>query len=182
MAGKKKRKSQVYPDWIKEKAYEWFMKGYGYSWIAKWIKNNTEFETCRHTTIRNWAESKESGTSWVEERAEKATQAIALRQEETDLDLPARSKAHLEIYQKMQEEGRNAIEVLPIESAKDAADIMDKGVKGERSVASGLVSVVFIRKVIEILTEEINDEDILGRIASRLKVLAVQELQDRSNG
>ena len=55
--------------------------------------------------------------------------------------------------------------------AFDAAKALDLGIKGERAVMSGLVSLQFIQDVMGVLVDEVTDPDILNRVALKLKAL-----------
>ena len=53
----------------------------------------------------------------------------------------------------------------------DAVKALDIGIQGERQVAEGLINVQFIQDVVNILVEEIEDPDLIKKIAAKLKVL-----------
>ena len=48
-------------------------------------------------------------------------------------------------------------------------------IKGERQVIEGMINLQFVQNVLSVLVDEINDEEVLRRVASRLKSLIQTE-------
>ena len=63
---------------------------------------------------------------------------------------------------------------LTFDRASDAAKALDLGIRGERIVMEGLINLQFVQDVLNVLIEEIPDQDIIKKIAVRLKAI-VQE-------
>ena len=57
----------------------------------------------------------------------------------------------------------------------DAARALDLGIKGERTVMEGMINLQFIQDVMAVLLDEIQDQDVLSRIAVKLKTLVPTE-------
>ena len=57
----------------------------------------------------------------------------------------------------------------------DAARALDLGIKGERSVMEGMINLQFIQDVMSVLLDEITVQEMLGRIAVKLKTLVQTE-------
>ena len=57
------------------------------------------------------------------------------------------------------------------DKAFDAAKALDLGIKGERIVMEGMINLQFIQDVMGVLIDEIQDPDILNRVAIKLKAL-----------
>ena len=55
--------------------------------------------------------------------------------------------------------------------AFEAVKALDIGIQGERKVMEGMINLQFIQDVLNILVEEIEDEQIIHSIASKLKLL-----------
>jgi len=53
----------------------------------------------------------------------------------------------------------------------DAAKALDIGIKGERVVIEGMINLQFVQDIMGVLVDEINDSDVLQRIAFKLKAL-----------
>ena len=55
--------------------------------------------------------------------------------------------------------------------AFDAVKALDIGIQGERKVMEGMINLQFIQDVLNVLVEEIEDEQIINNVASKLKLL-----------
>ena len=62
----------------------------------------------------------------------------------------------------------------------DAAKALDIGIKGERVVMEGMINLQFVQDIMSVLVEEINDSDVLQRVAFKLKAL-IQTQDDNGN-
>ena len=63
------------------------------------------------------------------------------------------------------------LDLLQFDKASDAAKALDLGIRGERQVMEGLINLQFVQNVLEVLVDEIHDEDVLRRVAMKLKAL-----------
>ena len=66
---------------------------------------------------------------------------------------------------------------LTFNTAEGAVKALDTGIKGQRDVMRGTVDVGFVQIVLGILVEEIDDQEVLNRVAIKLKT-AVQNQED----
>ena len=80
-------------------------------------------------------------------------------------------KEQLESYTTVATKGFRELEGLHFDKAFDAVKAIDVGIKGQREVISGLINLQFVQEVLSILVEEIGDQDILSRVAVKLKTL-----------
>ena len=80
-------------------------------------------------------------------------------------------REQLASYTTVTEKGYKELEGLHFDRALDAAKAIDMGIKGQREVISGLINLQFVQDVLGILVEEIGDQDVLSRIATKLKTL-----------
>ena len=78
---------------------------------------------------------------------------------------------HQEMYKSVRAKAGSELQLLNFERAFDAVKALDIGIQGERQVAEGLINVQFIQDVVNILVEEIEDPDLIKKIAAKLKVL-----------
>ena len=69
----------------------------------------------------------------------------------------------------------HSLDHLVFDKAFDAAKVLDLSIKGERQVIDGMINLQFVQNVLSVLVDEINDEDVLRRIAGRLKSLIQTE-------
>ena len=60
----------------------------------------------------------------------------------------------------------------------EAARALDIGIKGERTVMEGMINLQFVQDIMSVLVEEINDPDMLQRIAIKLKTLVQTQETD----
>ena len=66
---------------------------------------------------------------------------------------------------------------LTFNTAEGAVKALDTGIKGQRDVMRGTVDLGFVQIVLGILVEEIDDQEVLNRVAIKLKT-AVQNQED----
>ena len=75
------------------------------------------------------------------------------------------------MYEAVRKKAAGELDLLTFERAFDAVKALDIGIQGERQVAEGLINVQFIQDVVNILVEEIEDQELIKKIAAKLKVL-----------
>ena len=82
-----------------------------------------------------------------------------------------RAEDQIDMYQKMQKKGKDALadDTVTVDKMGDAISLIDTGIKGERQISSGLVSWKYIELVVSIIAEEVKDEDTKRRIAQRIQ-------------
>ena len=80
-------------------------------------------------------------------------------------------KEQLDSYTTVATKGYRELENLHFDRAFDAVKAIDVGIKGQRDVISGLINLQFVQDVLGILVEEIGDQDVLSKIATKLKTL-----------
>ena len=80
-------------------------------------------------------------------------------------------REQLNNYTTVAEKGYRELEGLHFDKAFDAVKAIDVGIKGQREVITGLINLQFVQDVLGILVEEIGDQDILSRVAVKLKTL-----------
>ena len=81
---------------------------------------------------------------------------------------------HLDEYERLRQKAVNELSTLTFDRASDAAKALDLGIRGERVVMEGLINLQFVQDVLNVLIEEIQDQDIIKKVAVRLKTI-VQE-------
>ena len=89
----------------------------------------------------------------------------------------------LKIYTDIREKASNELGNLNFTRALDAVRAADVGIQGERRVLEGLINLQFVQEVMRVLVDEIDDGELLAKIANRLKILVSTEEQnaDRSS-
>ena len=83
----------------------------------------------------------------------------------------------LESYTSLASKAYKELDGLHFDRAFDAVKAVDIGIKGQREVLSGLVSLGFVQEILAVLVEEISDQKVLEKIALKLNTL-VQNQED----
>ena len=83
----------------------------------------------------------------------------------------------LESYTSLASKAYKELDGLHFDRAFAAVKAVDIGIKGQREVLSGLISLGFVQEILAILVEEISDQKVLERIALKLNTL-VQNQED----
>ena len=84
-------------------------------------------------------------------------------------------KEQLDSYTTVATKGYRELENLHFDRAFDAVKAIDVGIKVQREVISGLINLQFVQDVLGILVEEIGDQDVLSKIAVKLKTLVLNQ-------
>ena len=163
-------KGVIVPAEVKERALELYLQEKQFSEIAKILALEFPEEAVKESAIYEWVKL----YGWKGKKAE--VKAIALQRLTTDgaIDVRSLTEKQLDAYRQIREKGLEELGDLPFKKALDAAMAVDIGAKGERKIVMGLVAVSFVQDVIQVLTEEIEDTNVLKRISDRLKRLVVQ--------
>ena len=125
----------------------------------------------RPPTIYAWA--KKDG--WGEQKAVARTDGQQKLAESVGQRFARLQKEHLESYEVATNKAYRELSELHFDRASDAVKAIDIGIKGQREVLSGLINLQFVQDVSGILVEEIPDQDILNKVALKLKTLVQQQ-------
>ena len=134
---------------------------------AKWLLAGTIMAgVSLNPLVSVSGENKDSGSTTASEEAD----PNVLRPTTNDfLDTPE--------YEEWTQASANVRDIVKLAQAlppgSDAAKALDVGIKGERNVIEGLINLHFIQEIMGVLVEEIQDRDILARIAVRLKTVMI---------
>mgnify|MGYP001617518019 FL=1 len=160
------------PAEVKERALVLYLQERPVTEITKILAVEFPEDAVKEEALRDWVVL----YKWKEKRDDVKAAALQQITEERVIDIHALTKQQLAAYKLVREKGQDALgaEDLPFKKALDAAMAIDIGAKGERKIVMGLVAVSFVQDVIQVLTEEIEDPNVLRRIAGRLKRLVVQ--------
>lgn len=156
-----------FPKVIKERAFKLYLSDdYSAREIAQQI--SAEHRTVvNEQTIYAWVRQDD----WKIKRAEVQTKAIEKVQESESSKLAKMQDEHQSLYKSIRNKAGSELQLLDFERAFDAVKALDIGIQGERQVAEGLINIQFIQDVVNILVDEIEDPDLIKRIATKLKVL-----------
>jgi hypothetical protein len=163
---------KTYSEDMKLKAMELYLDGNTGKKIAEIVnqKYNTDVKT---PTIYMWAKTYD----WNSDRASINTKAKHLVKEKQSQRLARIQSEHLDVYEGVRQKASTELQGLEFDRAFDAVKAIDIGIQGERKTIEGLVNLQFVQDVLNVLVEEITDQDILTKVATKLRAL-IQERDD----
>jgi|TARA_R100001463_G_scaffold46334_1_gene94862 predicted DNA-binding protein YlxM (UPF0122 family) len=106
---------------------------------------------------------------WKEKKAQTQAKAMEKMQDRGALNIAKLTEQHFDLYGSIKDKAMNELQGLEFERAFDAVKAAEVGLQGQRETAKGLVSLTFVQDLIQILVDEIEDQDIVNRIAVKLK-------------
>ena len=160
-----------FPLEVKDRALSLYLEGdKSAREIAEILWEEHEIEV-KPPTIYAWAREGE----WGIQQGEVRTQALESIRESEGQRFARVQREHLDNYESLRHKAENALDHLVFDKAFDAAKVLDLSIKGERQVIDGMINLQFVQNVLSVLVDEINDEDVLRRIAGRLKSLIQTE-------
>jgi len=156
-----------FPKAVKERAFKLYLTDdYSAREIAQQI--SAEHRTVvNEQTIYAWVRQDD----WKTKKAETQAKAVEKVQENESTKLAKMQDEHQALYKSIRDKAGSELQILDFERAFDAVKALDIGIQGERQVAEGLINIQFIQDVVNILVDEIEDPDLIKRIAAKLKVL-----------
>ena len=153
-------------DKVKTKAMEHFLEGKPAKDIADLVTKQFNV-VVKPSTIYAWANQ----FKWGETRAVSRANAVEQVKETETQRFSRLQEEHLSTYENLRRKASSELNVQTFDRAFDAAKALDLGIKGERQVMEGLISLQFIQDVMGVLVDEVKDADTLNRIALKLKTL-----------
>jgi|TARA_R100000234_G_scaffold96423_1_gene64716 transposase-like protein len=156
-----------FPKAVKERAFKLYLTDdYSAREIAQQI--SAEHRTVvNEQTIYAWVRQDD----WKTKKAETQAKAVEKVQENESTKLAKMQDEHQALYKSIRDKAGSELQLLDFERAFDAVKALDIGIQGERQVAEGLINIQFIQDVVNILVDEIEDVELIKRIATKLKVL-----------
>lgn len=118
-------------------------------------------------TIYSWIRT----LDWDIKKKETEAKAMEKMQENESTKIARMQEEHQELYKTVRDKAGIELNSLTFERAFDAVKALDVGIQGERQVAEGLINIQFIQDVVNILVDEIEDQELIKRIAGKLKIL-----------
>tara|TARA_Y100000310_G_C20618876_1_gene782167 strand:- start:1142 stop:1639 length:498 start_codon:yes stop_codon:yes gene_type:complete len=158
------------PHEVRNKAMQLYLEGRAAKDIASVITKDSNV-TVKPSTIYAWANQYNWGATRTVARADAVIQI-----KETETQRYARlQEEHLNTYEGLRKKAASELQAHMFDRPFDAARALDLGIKGERTVMEGMINLQFIQDVMSVLLDEIQDQDILSRIAIKLKTLVQVE-------
>jgi len=150
------RMPKVIPDEIRLKAMELFLGGQTVPAISAALANEFNVEV-KVPTIYAWSKQ----YKWKEDKIEARVAAVdTIKETET-----------LNDYGRLRKKASSELDGHMFDRPFDAAKALDLGIKGERVVMEGMINLQFVQDIMGVLVDEINDSDVLQRVAFKLKAL-----------
>jgi|DEB0MinimDraft_3_1074331.scaffolds.fasta_scaffold00389_17 transposase len=168
---------KIIPNEAKTRALELYLENvYSAREIADTL--TTEFMVdISNQTVYSWIKR----YKW-DEQLEKAKVKAIEKAAETESERLARlQKEHLDVYENIRRKAYSELNVLTFDRAIDAVKAATMGIQGERQVLEGLINLQFVQDVIQVLIDEIDDADLMKRIAAKLKLLVAANTRDEKN-
>ena len=157
---------KTFPLEVKERALEIYLQGYSPKDIAESIRDEFANEVTQ-STVYAWV--KQEG--WEEKKQLVYAESLAQIQESEGQKINRIQQEHWDGYSSLRHKAMHELDLLQFDIASDAAKALDLGIRGERQVMEGLINLQFVQNVLEVLVDEIHDEDVLRRVAMKLKAL-----------
>ena len=157
---------------VRQKAMELYLRG---DLTAKEISGELQriFKVeVKVPTIYAWSRD----SKWNDQQIEARTKGEIQVQEAESARFARLQSEHLNTYETIRHHASHDLEGLVFDRAIEAVRAADIGIQGERTVMEGVINIQFIQDVLSVLVEEVNDPDLISRIALRLKGLV--QLQD----
>ena len=155
------------PEKVKLKALEMYLTGdHSAKEIASAISKQFKVKVAA-PTIYVWARDED----WKGQKALVKTEATAVVKESESQRFARMQTEHLDEYERLRQKAVNELSTLTFDRASDAAKALDLGIRGERVVMEGLINLQFVQDVLNVLIEEIQDQDIIKKVAVRLKTI-----------
>lgn len=143
---------------LKEKAKALHIQGASFARIANEIG-------CNRKTVSKW--SRDEG--WLEEEAKVYYEGTALATQQASILMSNRITQQVEAYQEMLSKGVQALQQTQVKSAGEAGQLIDKAIRGMGAIQEDYVRLSFIQEIAMVLKSEIQDKDLLSRIAKGLR-------------
>ena len=157
---------KVIPDKIRLKAMELFLGGQTVPAISAALVKEFNVEV-KVTTIYAWSKQ----YKWKEDKVEARTAAVETLKESETQRYARIQEEHLNDYGRLRKKASSELDGHMFDRPFDAAKALDIGIKRERIVIEGMINLQFVQDIMGVLVEEINDSDVLQRIAFKLKAL-----------
>ena len=162
---------KTFPLAVKERALELYLQGSSPKDVSEVLRNEFTNDVTQ-STVYAWV--KQEG--WEEKKNLVYAESLIQIQETEGQKINRIQQEHWDDYSKLRHKATHELDVLQFDKASEAAKALDLGIRGERQVMEGLISLQFVQNVLEVLVDEITDEDMLRRVALKLKALIQTEV------
>ena len=122
------------------------------------------------STIYAWSKR----FKWDEKRLELQTIGTRAVIESESQRFARLNTEHLDLYEKMRHKASDDLEGLEFHDAGAATRTIDMSIQGERETMKGLINIQFVQDILNVLVEEIEDPELISKIASRFQGIIQQ--------
>ena len=122
------------------------------------------------STIYAWSKR----FNWDEKRLELQTVGTRAVIESESQRFARLNTEHLDLYEKMRHKASDDLEGLEFHDAGAATRTIDMSIQGERETMKGLINIQFVQDILNVLVEEIQDPDLISKIAGRFQGIIQQ--------
>ena len=122
------------------------------------------------STIYAWSKR----FNWDEKRLELQTVGTRAVIESESQRFARLNTEHLNLYEKMRHKASDDLEGLEFHDAGAATRTIDMSIQGERETMKGLINIQFVQDILNVLVEEIQDPDLISKIAGRFQGIIQQ--------
>ena len=126
-------------------------------------------------TVYSWAKKH----NWDSKRTDIKTKALEKTAETESGRLARLQQEHLDVYGNIREKATTELDGLTFTRAFAAVKAAAIGIEGERQVIEVLINLQFVQDVIQILIDEIDDAEVMQRIAAKLRLLVSNTNQEQ---
>lgn len=143
-----------------------YLQGRLFTDIAKEVSARTG-RRCTSVVVARWMQKNE----WDLEKIALAKRVGTRINGVVEDVIVRRVEKQKEIYEALTDEGERYLDekrIVP-DRMSEVIGMIDTGIKGERTISSGLVSMKLIAEIVAIISEEVKDDEIRRRIAYRLQ-------------
>ncbi|MFH1546950.1 MAG: hypothetical protein ABIC57_00515 [bacterium] len=181
--GESKGKGKKYPATVLMLARDQYIKGFQYNQIAKKVSEITG-RSCSPIIVSKWAKK----YKWENDRISYVAAAINALDKDNVGQIARDLGDQVTAYREIRVKGLEELVKKGARSAGEAAEMIDKSIKGERQISMGTLAIRFLEQFASIVREEFGklkchecgvelDGDSLSSIvAARCKAFIVREV------
>ena len=126
-------------------------------------------------TIYAWARKYD----WDSQRDQVKVKSLEKAAETESERLFRLQQEHLNVFEDIRRKATTELNSLTFDRAFDAVKAAQIGVQGERQVLEGLINLQFVQDVIQILIDEVDDAEVMQRIAAKLRLLVANTSKEQ---
>tara|TARA_R110002020_G_scaffold12392_4_gene45405 strand:+ start:1450 stop:1974 length:525 start_codon:yes stop_codon:yes gene_type:complete len=166
---------KIIPQEAKNKAMELYLQdSHSARQIAETV--STEFSlNISNQTVYSWARKYD----WDSQRDQVKVKSLEKASESESERLFRLQQEHLNVFEDIRRKATTELNSLTFDRAFDAVKAAQIGVQGERQVLEGLINLQFVQDVIQILIDEVDDAEVMQRIAAKLRLLVANTSKEQ---